>query len=189
MQINTVIPCIFNQIRPGSTFLSINSYTNNYGEVANYSVVFGFNYLKAVEKALNIWAEYVPVNSTQKLAKQDLMTSYRDTLHTGYNHRARSAHAYSQVKDCNGCVINGVKLHLREKALHLTGLIISKKVLVPCTYPSDTRGSFTLERDRLIQKTPLVNFRQFKLVEGRFDTISVQKLTLTQQDLIKKFGV
>jgi len=185
-KIDTVIPCIFNQMRPGATFLAVNGYTNNFGEVANFSIVFGSNYLNSVKKSLNIWARFRPVGSLQIKAHAQLMTSYGDTLRTGFNHRAWSAHAYSPVKDCNGNIIKGVKLHLRERVLHLTGLLVRKNIITPGNYSRDNRSRLTVEKDLLIGMTPLKNFRQFKLMEGRFDNISVQKLTLTQQDIIRK---
>jgi hypothetical protein len=48
IKVDTKIPCIFNKIRQGSTFLSIKEYVNNFGEVSNFGIIFrkylGFNW-------------------------------------------------------------------------------------------------------------------------------------------------
>ena len=43
-KLTTVLPAVLNQIRPGATFMSVKQYTNNYGEISNYGIVFHINY-------------------------------------------------------------------------------------------------------------------------------------------------
>lgn len=185
-RIDSKIPNVFNLIRPGATFMAVRGYTNNFGEVSDFGIVFHFNYMNAVRKAINTWARMFPADSISKQAKYELLVSYGDTLKYGFNHRARSAHAYVPVQDAHGKIINGVKLHLKNQELHLVGLLVHKRIIKPGEYDCSTQSALTLAKQELMSKTPLSNYRQFKLVNGRFDSISVDSLNLTQKDLIRK---
>lgn len=179
--IDKTIPQIFSQIKPGSTFLTINGYTNNYGEVSNYNLVFHFDYINAVIKTVQAIREFRPNNFYEDKVKDDLIRSYSETIKYGFNSRARSAHVYCPLKDYNGNIINGVKYHYKTESLHLVGLRVNKRVIKPVIYPPMDR--LDLIRAKVLRGTPLANYRQFKLVNGRFESIQVQGISLTDDDL------
>lgn len=185
-KIDSKIPYIFNKIRKGSTFMSIRGYTNNYGEVSDFGIVFHFSYLNAVNKSINIWKGIKPVSTQERYERDRLIESYTETAKYGFNHRARSAHAYTKVYDFDGNVIEGVKLHIRKRELHLVGLRVHKKIIKPGFYPLEDKTQGQMIRESMMQMTPLANYRQFKLINGRFDSISVDSLTLDQGDLVRK---
>lgn len=185
MKLTTIIPAVFNQIRPGATFMSILKYENNYFELSNFGLVFHVNYLNAVRRSLNIILEYQAKSFLEKQARQELLDSYRDTLR-GYNPRATSAHAYSLITDGQDTPIKGVKYHDRGSAVHLWGFRVNKVILRPGVYPIYNSYDLTHVKRKLRNMTPLRNFRQFKLVEGRFQKIGVANLSLTDRDLLRE---
>lgn len=184
IKLTTILPAALNQIRPSSTFLSVRNYRNNYDELSNFGIVFHARYDKAVQRAIVTWRNYQPKNNFEKDAKLSLLTSYSDSL-TGFNYRAKSAHAYRPITDGHE-LIKSVKWHDNGKAIHIWGFEIHKVVLVPGKYPLDTRDNLTKARNYLLSKTSLGRFRQFKLVEGKFDNITTEGLTLTHRDLLKE---
>jgi hypothetical protein len=131
---------------------------------------------------VNIWGSIGNLsNKNEEIARIDLINSYSDTLKYGFNHRAKSAHAYCQVLDADGLVINGVKFHSQNKELHLSGLIFNKKILKEGNYSMAIPGN--IERQYLMSKTPLAKYRQFKLIDGRFKSITVDSIKLSTKDL------
>ena len=184
MQLRTVIPAVFNKIKPGATFMSVKGYTNNYDEVSNFGLVFHVNYMNAVRKAVEAWSFHNASTKIEQQAKDELIESYLQTL-SGHNPNARSAHAYSAIVDGKLKTVQGVKFHDKESAVHLWGFLLNKKILSGGSYPTVTSSPLTIAKKSLMRLTPLSRFRQFKLVEGRFSSIGVQKLNLTQADLLR----
>jgi hypothetical protein len=181
--LQTIIPAVFNQIRQGSTFLSIKNYIDNYGGQSNFGIVFHANYINAVKNAINTWIVYKPKDDIEHRTRIDLINSYRDTL-KGHNPRALSAHAYSPITDGKQ-LIKSVKWHDAGKTVHFWGFLVHKVEIIPAVYPYDSRGASTLARSRLIHMTQLGRFRQFAIQDGRFGSIGVDNLTLTQKDLLR----
>lgn len=173
------------QIRQGSTFMALQGYRDNFGGIANYSIVFHVDYISAVKKSLMIWQGYKPRNDMERKVRKYLLDSYLDTLQ-GYNPRAISAHTYVKVSDGKD-LVRSVKWHDGGKSCHFWGFIVHKVELKKPIYPPTETSGLAITRRQLISKTPLKNFRQFKITTGRFASISVEHLTLTQKDLLKSY--
>jgi len=181
--LRTILPAIFNQIKQGSTFLAIKGYINNSEEKSDNSIVFHVNYHNAIKKSLMIFNSYRPTNIIEEKVRQELIESYTTSL-TGYNPRARSAHAYTGISDGNS-LIRGVKWHDRYTACHLWGFVVHKRIITPGNYLEINSGASSIVRQKLLGMTPLSKFRQFKIIQGRFNSIGVEKLSLTDKDLLK----
>jgi hypothetical protein len=185
MKLTTVIPAVLNRIRPGSTFMSVMGYENNWGEVSNFGLVFHADYLMAVRKAIITWMTYKPRDQHEALAHLQLMRSYQDTLR-GYNPRHKVGHVYEPITDGQDVLVRGTKWYKNGQEVHVTGFRVHKAVLRPGVYPDTLQSPFALAKRRLLGMTPLGNFRQFKIIEGRFDHIGVEKLSLTHHDLLRE---
>lgn len=183
-QLTTVLPAIFNRIRPGATFMTVKNYINNYNEISHFGLVFHVDYINAVKKAVNIWSAYQPKNNDEKIAQYQLVSSYTDTLN-GYNPQATSAHVYRPIVDGDGNLIKGVKW-FDGGEVHLWGFMVHRVVVKPGEYPKTRSSAVTLAKKSLMNLTPLHRFRQYKLVDGRFGTIGVEKLSLTHKDLLRE---
>lgn len=181
-KLKTVLPAVFNQITPSATFLSVMGYTNNYGELSNFGLVFHANYMKAVREAVNVWFHYSPKDELERMAKRELLDSFRDTLR-GKSH-SKVANIYSEISDGKE-LIQGVKFHDRTDTIHLTGFLIHKKILKPGVYPAQLASPKTEAKDRLRALTRLSRFRQYKLTERTFKHIGVEQMRLTHHALLK----
>jgi hypothetical protein len=184
-KLRTVIPAVLNRITPGATFMSVMGYTNNFGELSNFGLVFHVSYMNAVRKAMAFWGEYSPRNRIEARARLELLHSYRDTLN-GFNPRARSAHAYDPIVDGNNDPIKGVKWFRRMQEVHIWGFRVHKVIIEPGDYPDGYTSDLAWNKRQLIRMTPLGNFRQFKIIEGRYDHIGVAGLTLTHRDRLRE---
>ena len=184
-KLTTVIPAVFNTIRPGATFMAVMGYENNWGEVSNFGLVFHVNYINAVRRAVETWATYQPTTDTERKVRAELLASYFSTLR-GHNPLARSAHAYDRIVDGKDQLIKGVKWYRRGAECHLWGFRVHKVVLTPGEYETESWGVYKAARRRLMAMTSLSNFRQFKLIEGRFKQIGVANLSLTQRHLLQQ---
>jgi hypothetical protein len=185
MQLTTVIPAVLNRIRPGSTFMSIMGYENNWGEVSNFGLVFHASYLTAVRRAIVTWMTHRPLDQHEELAQFHLLHSYKDTL-MGYNPRYRAAHVYEPITDGNDVMVRGTKWYRNGREVHIWGFRVHKVVLSPGAYPDTAESPYAVAKRKLLGLTQLGNFRQFKIVEGRFDHIGVEGLTLTHKDRLRE---
>ncbi len=186
MQLQTVIPNVFNQIQPGATMLAVREYTNNYDEVSDFSIVFHIDYLNAVKRSLQIINALQPKSILEEVARRELIESYLETLSGQGNSRDTNSHAYEPIKDGTGTIVKGVRWHSNYTRIYLYGLLVWKKILSPGQYKETNRAPLTIVKDSLRRLTPVDRFRQFILIQDRFKSIGVVKMTLTDQDLINK---
>lgn len=177
---------VFSHVRPGSTFLCIKNYENNFGERSDFSVCFHIDYLKTVERAFKIVEGFKPNRSHKtsmfgvsdlKKAREAILHSFALTL-AGYNPYYRNEGVYDPIVGANGFPIQGIKLHPGQNVVHINALKFRKKVLIPGSYPLTTSSPVTIARRFIMSKTPLSNWVQFKLVPGRFDKLTVQGMKI-----------
>jgi len=188
MKLTTVIPAVLNQIRPGATFMSVMGYENNYHEVSDFGIVFHVSYRRAVERALRIVTLHVPQDEIERRARLELMSSFEMTLAAGHNPLATSAHVYEPIVDGNDRLIRGVKWFNGGREVHLWGFLVHKRIISLGEYPEENWGVLRSAKWRLKERAGLNRFRQFKLVEGRFDHIGVEGLTLDQRHLLEELS-
>lgn len=184
-------------LRRGATFLSVQHYINNFGEVSNFSICFHVSYQNALQKAIDLLHDYEPTaqDCVDKpyspghlaSAKFELLDSHKMSL-SGNNPLATSAHAYDAVVDHDRQPIDGIKLHREQDILHLWGFLVHKVVLIPGQYPPDNRHLLTRAKDDLRAMTPLGNFRQFKLGPAKFEKFVVQGITIREEDCIREYS-
>ena len=189
---------IFNQIDSRSMFIVLHEYQNNFKEIATYSLLWHINYPKAVQKSYDLMTQFKPSPEFcegkhydldhLKAAHMELIESFADTLvmGPGNNPRATSAHAYDQVSDSNGFIVPGVKLHRDQDILHMTDVYrLNKIVHQPGVYPKVNSAKKTIAKNDLRKLVPLNKFGQFVLYPGRFKKLSVQKITVVEEDVIR----
>lgn len=167
------------KLRPCSTFLSLNGYTNEYGEVANYSIIFHMSYKSALERSISALLPFIPENELEAQAKQELIASYEKSLNKIEENKIEEIdNAYTRFFDTDGSCIKGVKLHTASNALHLYGLVVHKKVLVKGSYNIINKKPLTVAKDKLRKLCSVNKFRQFKITCNQVDSISVENISL-----------
>lgn len=190
---------VFNSIDSRSMFIVLHNYKNNFGEMATHSLLWHIDYPKAVQKSFNIITSFIPTLSfcvgkmytlsDLKIAHQELVDSFADTLvlGAGKNPRYTCSDVYDQVADKNGILVPGIKLHRKQDILHMTNVYRLKKIVhVPGKYPNINHLRKTLAKNDLRALLPLKKFGQFVLYPGRFQKLSVQKIGVVEEDVIRK---
>lgn len=183
------------KLRSNAMFLAIHGYQNNFQEVSDFSVLFHIDYQAAIRKSFQIVSAYRPKPSDwnglsytrQNLltAQAELLDSYRHTL-AGYNPYYTCHGVYALVSGPDGKIIPGIKLHIKDNILHLHGYRVHKRIHVPGIYPDRNSLAVTLAKNFLRTKTPVSAWRQFKLLPGRFRTISVGRLSINGIDVVEQ---
>lgn len=167
------------KLRASSTFLSLQSYANEHGEVANYNIVFHISYKNALERSISILNQIVPENELEAQAKQELITSFNSSLSKMADTSVEEIDdAYTRFFDNDGSHIKGVKLHRDTDTLHLYGLVVHKKVLASASYVKRNKKPLTIAKDKLKSLCPVSKFRQFKITPNQVQQISVENLSL-----------
>jgi len=178
---------VFSHVRPSSTFLSIKNYQNNFGEQSDFAVCFHIDYLASVKRSIIIVDNFKPKKSDVKnkaFALQDLRAARKNILQSfaltlsGANPFYTCEGVYESIMDADNKPIPGIKLHPGQNAVHINALKFRKKIIKRGIYPAVNSAPETLARRFIMEKTPLANWVQFKLVPGRFDKLTVQKMTI-----------
>ena len=172
-------------LRPASTFLTLRGYRNESSEIADFSIAFHMNYRSALEKSKVILQELAPSNDLEKQARDELIASFdKSLLNMEQTSIEEIEDGYQRFFDEDGKYIKGVKLHIATNTLHLYGLVIHKRVLIPGMYKHTNRKPLTIAKDKLRYLTPVGKFRTFRITTENVDRISVDKLSLLPPDSI-----
>ena len=168
------------KLRPASTFLAIKGYKNEASEIADYSIAFHFSYENALKKSIETLAALDLKEALEVQARNELLNSFAMSLARGAASPVLEERdpTYSYFKDDDGNYVKGVKLHTKTDTLHLYGLVVHKKVLLPGIYASKNRKPLTVAKDKLRYMTPVGKFRSFKMLPNQVDSISVQNISL-----------
>lgn len=167
------------KLKAGATFLSLNRYVNAANETANYNIVFHISYENALKRSIDTLKSMDLSSDLDKHAQVELLESFNKSLNKAMTTPIDEiADAYTRFFDTEGNYIKGVKLHRGSNTLHLYGLVVHKKVLIPGFYEKDNRGPLAVAKDHLRSKCQVGKFRQFKMTPFQVESISVQNLSL-----------
>jgi hypothetical protein len=172
-------------LKPSSTFLTLKGYRNSYSEIADYNIVFHMSYEAALKKSLEIIQKYNPTGDYEKIAREELITSFQKSLSKLEDVKEEEMeNHYLHFVGEDGKFIKGVKMHLDTETLHLYGLVVHKKVTCPGEYPEvDKRRKLTAVKDKLRGLCPVSKFRQFKVTSENVDSVQVANLSLLPPEL------
>lgn len=167
------------KLRTSSTFLTLVGYRNEYSELADYSIVFHIDYQKTVERSISVLENIVPANPLEVAAKQELLTSFRRSIKKAKETPVEEIDdAYTRFFDSDGSYIKGVKMHTATGILHLYGLVVHKRIIMPGLYPDSSGSDFAKAKRHLRFQTPVGKFRQFRITPFQVERVSVENLSL-----------
>jgi hypothetical protein len=130
------------------TFVSIRSYTNKYGEIANHLINVGASYSKAKErdieflKNLDLDSNEFEFKSAKALlieAKQTLIESFEKP---DFNRSEGQINAYTNI-------IKGVKVHNQTGDIYIFGYRENKTILQEGNYPIVNSKPITIAKNEL----------------------------------------
>lgn len=168
------------KLRPGSTFLTVRGYRNEASEIADYSIAFHFSYENALKKSIEVLSKLDLTEKLELQARTELLNSFAMSLARGAASPELEERdpTFSYFKGDDGNYVKGVKLHAATDTLHLYGLVVHKRVLMPGLYASKNRRPLTVAKDKLRYLTPVGKFRSFKMTSFQVDSISVENVSL-----------
>lgn len=168
------------KLRPGSTFLTVRGYRNEASEIADYSIAFHFSYENALKKSIEVLKSLDLKGDLEKQARTELLSSFNTSLARGAATPELEERdpTFSYFKDSAGGYVKGVKLHTKTDTLHLYGLVVHKRVLMPGLYAPRNQRPLTVAKDKLRYLTPVGKFRSFKMTPSQVDYIAVENVSL-----------
>lgn len=167
------------KLRTSSTFLTLKGYRAESGEIADFNIVFHMSYKNALLRSLAVLESIVPSDALEAQAKKELTESFMTSLDKIETTPIEEIDdAYRRFTDSDGQYIKGVKLHEETNTLHLYGLVVQKKVLMPGVYKKVNSKPLTIAKDKLRRQLPVSKFRQFKITPDQVDSVSVENLSL-----------
>lgn len=162
----------FSGLKNNSTFISLIKYRNEHSEVANYSVVYNINYRNALLKSMKTISDIVPTNQLEVVARQELLDSFRSSLEKKSLEEAGLV--YRKFYDENNIPVKGIKLHVPTNTIHLYGLVVHKRIIIPGDYPTRNKRELAIIKDKFRSMTSIGKFRQFKITPNNVDHISIR---------------
>ena len=167
------------KLRAASTFLTLKGYHNEHSEIADHSIVFHMSYKNALEKSVSILENLTVSGDLEIQAKTELLASFKKSLLSMETTPMEELeNGYTGFLDDDGKYIKGIKLHNTTDTLHIYGLGVQKRVLMPGMYPTKNQKPLTIAKDKLRALTPVGKFRQYKIHPDKVDSIQVQGLSL-----------
>lgn len=163
------------KLRQSSTFLTLHNYKNEYGEVANYNIVFHISYENALKKSISIIENYLPSNNLEHVAKSELIDGYNKSLLKAQDIEIIDEY-YHHIYDSDGKIIKGIKIHNENEELYIYGFIVNKSIIENGNYPVRNKRPLTIAKDNLRKLTPVDKFRQFKITQSKLNSISVENM-------------
>lgn len=171
------------KLRPSATFLTLKGYRSESSEIADYSVAFHISYENALKKSIERLSAMDLTGDLEKQARLELISSFSKSLGNMANTPVEEIDdAYTRFFDDDGNYIKGVKMHTNTWTLHLYGLVVHKRVLMPGIHKHVNSKPLTIAKDKLRHLTPVGKFRQFRLLPEQVDAIAVEGLHLLPPD-------
>ena len=163
------------KLRPCSTFLTLLGYQNAASEVADYNLIFHFDYKNAVSRSLTMLQDVEVTAPLEVQAKQDILESLQRSLRRFKNSSVEELDdIYEYFTDKHGAYVKGIKRHRKTGVLYLYGLVNSKRVIVPGFYSDRSESDLSKTKRKLRQTLPVSKYRSFIVAPDKFDSISVE---------------
>ena len=176
---------VLSQLRSSSTFLVLKGYRSDSVEVADFNIIFHMSYKNALLRSIAALESVIPDDALEAQAKKECLESFMTSLDKIETTPIEELEdSYRRFTDSNGQYVKGVKLHEESNTLHLYGLVVQKKVLMPGSHKKVNHKPLTVAKDKLRRLCPVSNFRQFRITEDQVDSISVEGLHLLPLDFV-----
>ena len=182
---------LLSTLNPSSQFLAIKNYQNGLEERSDYSVLFNISYHKAVQKSLQILPElkFSSFKKEKLLSNKEEFESARQELIHSYfssfqgQSLATHTHAYHPIYGYAGKILKGCKLHESTRLIHLYGFVVHRVVLIPAEKKKVNHAPKTIAKNWLRYQLPVSKFVQFRLEPGKYDSLSLAKITFLSEEI------
>ncbi len=166
-------------LRPNSTFLSIVGYRNEHGELSDQNIVFHMSYNAALRSSIVALSSMSLIDPLDIRARNELVLSFKNSLEKiAYTPIEELDDGYTRFYDENAAHIKGIKLHNTSNTLHIYGLVVSKTIREPGNYKHVNSSLNTIHKNKLRRRTPVGNFRQYRITPEQVEWIKVENLKL-----------
>jgi len=177
----------------GTSFIGVQGYTNQKGEVSNQTFVGGITYENALLNDFNVLktSEDRIFSELEKSYSNDLILQAYKNVYESLEKRLSSDEIKEKLRlendltikrsdaqiDAYTHVAKGIKIHKETKQVHLFGLVVRKTVLVPIEYKQVNSRELTIVQNKIKK---LCEFKQDKYRNYIFEhgTIKIQGISI-----------
>lgn len=114
-------------------------------------------YLKDVEELTTLLA--ASTSELERLVIGELLDSRNESLTKGIGNNSQ----YTCKDAYTSTAVRNVKIHIESGELHISGLSLSKEVIIPGTYKSVKSSEKTIAKNKIRKQLSSEKFRQFAI--------------------------
>lgn len=158
-KIADTIKSAMNKSLTNVTFLSIKGYKNEKGEVSDYLINIGTNYITQKEKDIKFLKELDVTSMQWNCPMKDIVTAQLKLIENFQNPNPVKSKAqidaYAKINDA-------LKIHTDTLELYVFGSKVRKTIREEVDYGEDTRKPLTKAQDEIKALLKHTKYRQFK---------------------------
>jgi len=189
---NQVVVAVAKTIK-GNAFVGMQNYTNKQGEVSNQTLIAGFSYENAMLKdfdSLKTKQAEIFAELEKNYSKELVLKAYTN-VYESLEKRLSSEEVKAELRKQNDKTIRlsdaqndayitlakGIRKHIETNEIHIFGLVVRKKVLVPIEYKETNSRDLTIVQNKIKK---LCEFKQDKVRTFIFaqGTLKIQGITI-----------
>lgn len=152
------------------TFVSLRNYTNKHGETSNYLINLGTNYQNAKLEDV-AFLEFIDTNAfdVAEDLKPHMENAHAALLEAAVKNASEDVAEHTKMSQTQietyDTIAPNVKIHKEKETLYLTGMLVSKKIVVEGTYPVVNSRPLTKAKNVIRRELRTSKYRQFFLSE------------------------
>lgn len=154
----------------GTSFVGINGYINSKNEISNNLINIGASRLNALKKDRLYLNSIQYVDKLKEQARIEVLESIDNSIAVIEGTQPPNSRSQSQI-DAYTKINDNVKIHNGTGIIHITGLRVSKKVIVKGDYKTVNSRPLTIEKNKIKAKLRSTKYVSFKL--DNFDNIAI----------------
>lgn len=153
----------------GAKFASL-TYTNKEGETSRYTLLLGTKYENVLKSSLATVRARKANTPLEEEAKEAVMASISKSLQGMLTGEGNSDYTCQDVYEN---IAPGIKVHKETGEMYISGIQVSRKVLVPGVYKPVNSKPLTLAKQAMERGTAKAKYRQFKLSPEQLDSVRI----------------
>jgi len=169
---------ILKEVRKSSTFLNINNYKSNNGEVSSYTLIFNSSYRNAVQKSILMLESLTFKTKIDNVAKIELLESLNKSLKLlGDNDEVLNKDKYNYFYSGDN-LIRGLKQDKETGKLYISGMVSNKHIIVEGNEDTKEKSKLAKAKENIKNRLPISKYRTFIFHERKAKSLSIDGLTI-----------
>lgn len=154
----------------GAKFASVLYTSKESGEVAKFVVLLGTHYGRLLRSSRKIVETRNVSGELNKAAKAEVLASLDQSIVSFDTGKTNPDYTCADVYEP---ITVGIKAHKTDGTIYVSGVVISKKVIVKGTHKVVNSAPLTVAKNALKKDAPISKWRQFILKAGNVENLHI----------------